>query len=61
MARRGLTITREQLEQWAGRALSDTEIDRLDECVPNSSIPEAIGEICVSFDRTTHEVPRDRR
>ncbi len=44
-------ITRDQLESWAGRELTDEEVDRLDDCIPNSSIPEAIGEIAGSFDR----------
>ncbi|MFB7837814.1 hypothetical protein ACWIGW_44765 [Nocardia brasiliensis] len=43
-------ITREQAESWAGRPLSDEEMDRLDDAIPNSSIPEAIGAIVDSFD-----------
>ncbi|MGW4720856.1 hypothetical protein [Nocardia sp. NPDC004260] len=42
-------ITREQAESWAGRALSDDEMDRLDDAIPNSSIPEAIATIIDSF------------
>jgi hypothetical protein len=42
-------ITRDQLECWAGRELSDEEVARLDECIPNSSIPEAIGAIVDGF------------
>jgi len=42
---RDITITREQVEAWAGRALTDEEIADLDVAIPNSSIPEAIGEI----------------
>jgi hypothetical protein len=61
MARRGLTVSREQLEQWAGRSLSETEIDRLHACVSHSSIPEAIGEICFSFVDTDDLGHPDRR
>lgn len=46
----GITITREQLAAWAGRALTDDEVERLDECIPNSSIPDAIDTIVSSFD-----------
>jgi hypothetical protein len=45
-----LTLTYEQLAAWAGRELSDDEVERLDEAIPNSSIPEAIGTIVESFD-----------
>lgn len=38
-------ITRQQLEEWAGRRLTDEQVERLDGCIPNSSIPEAIGVI----------------
>lgn len=41
----GITLTREQLEAWAGRELADEEVAELDQCIPNSSIPEAIGTI----------------
>lgn len=47
--RPGITITRGQLEDWAGRRLTDDEVERLDECIPNSSIPEAIETIVGSF------------
>ena len=40
--RRGIELTREQLEAWAGMTLSDEEIEALEESIPNSSIPEAI-------------------
>jgi hypothetical protein len=42
---RGITLTREQLEAWAGVHLTDDEVDRLAQCIPNSSIPDAIGII----------------
>lgn len=44
-----VTITRDQLECWAGRELSDDEVARLDDAIPMSSIPEAIGTIVDSF------------
>ncbi|MEU8327331.1 hypothetical protein [Micromonospora sp. NPDC048839] len=40
-----VSITREQLESWAGRTLTDDEVYRLDDCVPDSSIPDAIDAI----------------
>lgn len=43
-------ITREQLECWAGRPLTDDDLDRLDEAIPESSIPEAIGTIVDGMD-----------
>lgn len=46
-----VTITREQIECWARRPLTDDEIARLDTCIPNSSIPAAIAEIVTQFDR----------
>ena len=49
VTRPGITLTREQLESWAGCFLTDDQIDRLDEAVPNSSIPEAIGTIVGSM------------
>lgn len=42
---RDIVLTREQLEAWAGRTLTDDQIERLDNAIPNSSIPEAIAEI----------------
>ncbi|WP_018685335.1 hypothetical protein [Actinokineospora enzanensis] len=43
-------ITHEQLEAWAGRPLTDLDLDRLDVAIPNSSIPAAIGEIVAGLD-----------
>jgi hypothetical protein len=42
----GITLTREQLERWSGRTLTDADLERLEDCIPNSSIPEAIDCIC---------------
>lgn len=41
----GIELSRDQLEAWAGRELSDEEVEALDEAIPNSSIPEAINTI----------------
>lgn len=38
-------ITRDQLEAWAGRTLTDDEVYALDDAIPNSSIPDAVGTI----------------
>lgn len=43
-------ITREQLECWAGRPLTVDDLSRLDEAIPCSSIPEAIGAIVEGMD-----------
>lgn len=43
-------INHEQLESWAGRPLNENDLDRLDDAIPNSSIPEAIGEIVAGVD-----------
>lgn len=41
-SRRGITLSRDQLEAWARRPLSDEEVEAIDDCLPNSSIPDAI-------------------
>lgn len=46
----GITLTRDQLESWAGRELTDDEVETLDTVLPESSIPEAIGEIVRGWD-----------
>lgn len=43
-------ISRDQAESWAGRTLTDDEVERLEECIPNSSIPDAIGTIVSSWE-----------
>jgi hypothetical protein len=45
----GIVLTRHQLQAWAGRSLTAWDIERLDECIPNSSIPEAIETIVSSW------------
>jgi hypothetical protein len=37
-------ISRAQLEAWAG-PLTDEQVELLDECIPNSSIPDAVATI----------------
>lgn len=41
----GITLTREQLEAWAGRELDDEEVVALELAIPNSSIPDAVATI----------------
>lgn len=43
-------MTHTQLESWAGRPLTDDDIDRLGEAIPHSSIPEAISTIVEGMD-----------
>jgi len=42
---RDLIIDRTSLDMWAGRTLTDAEVERIAECVPYSSIPDAISVI----------------
>ena len=45
----GITISRDRLDEWAGRELSDNEVDQLKRAIPYSSIPEALRTIADSF------------
>lgn len=47
---KSITLTRSQLEEWAGRPLSGGDLDRLASAIVNSSIPDAINEIVAGFD-----------
>ncbi|MFC7591071.1 hypothetical protein ACFQYP_50805 [Nonomuraea antimicrobica] len=47
--RPGITLTREQPEEWVGCPLTDDQVEEIDGCIPNSSIPEAIGAIADQF------------
>jgi hypothetical protein len=38
-------ITREQAEAWVGHPLTDAQAEWIEECIPNSSIPDAIETI----------------
>lgn len=40
-----ITITRDQLECWVGRKLTDEEVRDIDNAVPDSTIPDAIADI----------------
>ena len=44
-SRQGISLSRDQLEAWARRPLSDDEVAAIDESIPNSSIPDAIDTI----------------
>lgn len=46
----GILITRDQIETWAGRSLSDDELDRLDEALPHSTLPDTVGLIVDGFE-----------
>jgi hypothetical protein len=48
----GVGFTRAQVQAWAGRALTDEEIERIEEAVSNSSIPEAIGIIASALEES---------
>lgn len=41
----GIYLTREQVEAWVGHPLTLGELADIEECVPNSSIPDAIETI----------------
>ncbi len=45
----GVNITREQVEAWAGQQLSDDDVSRLEDRIPDSSIPDAVAAIVASF------------
>lgn len=45
-----IVISRSQLQEWAGRAVSDEAMERLAGGIPYSAIPEAISTIVDSFE-----------
>jgi hypothetical protein len=45
----GIELTRDQLQAWAGRELTDEEVEQIDEAIQHSSIPEAINTIADSL------------
>lgn len=45
----GVKLTRGQVNAWAGYELDGDQLDQLEEAIPNSSIPEAIGTITEQF------------
>jgi hypothetical protein len=46
-----ITISRGQLDEFAGRTLTDDEVERMADAWPNSSIPEALGTIAEHLDK----------
>lgn len=40
-----VTITRNQLECWAGRKLTDDEVSHIDDALPNTSLPDLIATV----------------
>lgn len=52
-ADRGINLTREQVEEWAGTALVDDEWVSLEKAIPHSSIPDAIAAITAEILRPT--------
>ena len=43
-------FTRMRLERWIGRPLTDADLDRLNDAIDHSTIPEAIGAIVDAMD-----------
>ncbi|HEX5522806.1 MAG TPA: hypothetical protein VFX53_05130 [Pedococcus sp.] len=56
---RGITLTRYQLNKWAGMALTDVQVARLCLAIPSSSIPDTIGKIASQFTETHRMSPED--
>ncbi|OLF08548.1 hypothetical protein BU204_34210 [Actinophytocola xanthii] len=48
-------LTHAQLEHWAGRLLTEDDIDRLEDAIPHSSIPDAIAAIVDGMDSSDAE------
>ncbi len=44
-----VVITRDQLEAWAGCPLTDDQVAQIDEAIPISTVPEAIGDIAYAI------------
>lgn len=58
---KGITITRDRLEEWAGYPLTDEHVDRLADAIPRSSVPEAINEIAFAITGGRPELDGDNR
>jgi hypothetical protein len=54
--RGGILLTTGQLEEWAGRALSQDEIARITDAIPHSTVPEAIGLIADGMKERDNEI-----
>lgn len=50
----GVMISRSALAAWTGRDLTDSEVERLSQAIPHSSIPDALGEVAGQFDEGGH-------
>jgi len=44
-----IVLTARELSTWAGRTLTEDELERLAECIEHSSIPEAVATIVAGF------------
>lgn len=55
---RGITLTRDQLESWAGRGLSDREVERLEDALPHSTIGELVYLVVDGMEPEPDDVPR---
>jgi hypothetical protein len=55
MDRPGITLTREQLEAWCCMTLTDEQVERLEQVLPDSSVPEAIQTIVESFEEANED------
>lgn len=58
--REGILLTREQLESWSGGPLTDDDLERLEDAIPNSSIPEAVSTIVDGMGRDELWPPEGR-
>ena len=56
----GLSLPRVWLEASAGCRLSDRDIERLDRCIPDSSIPDAVAGIVAGWDSRSQPAIRPR-
>jgi hypothetical protein len=56
-----IVLTEGEVNAWAGRVLTADERDRLAECIPHSSIPEAVATIVDSFDAVPGTEGQDRK
>jgi hypothetical protein len=45
MSGSGITLTRAQLDAWAGFALTDEDVERIEEALPLSTLPDVVGTI----------------
>jgi hypothetical protein len=55
-----LSFTRDQVNAWVGRPLTDHEFGHLDYALPLSTLPETIGQILDSFSDSTDDESKVR-